>query len=297
MPKRRVRFVRSNWEPVLGDSDSLSFAYEIEPIGVTPPELDLQVSAGIVTINITRTLQSLWNLDRDSLGKALGYYAKEHVSAKAEDYSLTEDEELQLSTYNSPNQPPIDISQLGLIVPAEFEIEIPDLEEEKDMDSIEHAGKIIDLRDGINAIYGEAFENRLLSLPQERALFEMSRTCSTREEFTHRVSSLCELAISIDPNAFTKVTDFMVKGQSIEKLGKFLRAHYPGDLTESVMERISQFNRLRRMYPIHTDRSSGVLAAFEYFGIEYPVQDYQAAWNSLLASYRGMLEMLFSILR
>ena len=58
-----------------------------------------------------------------------------------------------------------------------------------------------------------------------------------------------------------------------------------------------EFNHLRRMYPLHTDRSKGVLAALEFFGIEYPVQNYQAAWGKLLESYRSLLGEILSAVR
>jgi hypothetical protein len=281
----------------MGDSDSISFAYEIENLNPPKSTSTPEIGEGTVKVNISRTLRTVWGLDHVGLEKVLGSYAKDHLVSKVESSSDSDLEEIQLSTYNAPNNPPFDPSQLNHIVPSEFEVDVPDLGNVPNTKSIEIASQIIDLRDTINAIYGERYKTRILSLPQERALFELSRRCDSREEFTHRMASLCALAVSIDDNAFDKVEDFDTSGKSVDKMGRFLRAKFSGDLPEKIMMDLQSFNQLRRMYPIHTDRSSGVLKAHQYFGINYPIEDYQLAWNSILESYCTMLQRLLKLIR
>ena len=296
MTVRRIKFVKSGWAPITGDSDSLDFAYEIQdiqphPLSPAPP------FKGTVSVNISRTLQSIWALDTDSLQKVLGVYAKEHLAGKVEESSSTGSELLELSTYNAPNEPPFDPSTLHFLVPSEFEVEIPEMEDPTAKAAAELASQIIDLRDAVNAVYGEKHKKRLLSLAQERALFELSRRCDTREEFSHRVVSLCGLATSIDSSALPAPGGTPSEGGSIDRLGVFLRETYPGAASDEIMQDLTRFNHLRRMYPTHTDEASGVLAAFHHFGIEYPVHDYQQAWERLLDRYRVLLSRLLQLLR
>ncbi|MCJ7633755.1 hypothetical protein MUP77_15375 [Candidatus Bathyarchaeota archaeon] len=296
MTIRRIRFVKSDWAPITGDSDSLDFAYEMQDIQPYPLDA-IPPFKGTVSVNISRTLQSIWNLDQDSLQKVLGVYAKEHLASKVEENSSTGSELLELSTYNAPNEPPFDPATLHFLIPSEFEVEIPEMKDPITKGAAEQASQIIDLRDAVNAVYGERHGKRLLSLAQERALFELSRRCDTREEFSHRVLSLCGLVISIDSGALPTLSGITVDGGSIDKLGQFLRTTYPGSTSDEIMEDFMHFNHLRRMYPTHTDKSSGVLAAFQHFGIEYPLQDYQRAWESLLERYRVLLTRLLHLLR
>lgn len=46
------------------------------------------------------------------------------------------------------------------------------------------------------------------------------------------------------------------------------------------------------MYPVHRDRARGVLESLTVLGIEYPVADFQAAWQRLLQAYLAALEDL-----
>ena len=289
-----INFTDSDWEPKTGDSDSLTLSYNIN----NPSEISgIGISEGEVTVNISRSLQVHWKLDRADLEKVLGNYAKDHVISKAEDRSLTDTEEIQLTTYNSTDFPLFDVGSIDIIVPSEQKVYIPSIDFEDNLDSISIAGKIVDLRDSINALFGELCDNKLLSLTQERALFDLTKSCTTIEVFSHRVASLCSLVISIDKNAFSKVPGFSSEGGSIDRMGDYLRKFYPGAITESIMENLSKYNHLRRMYPIHSDRAKGVLPAFSYFDINYPIDNYQDAWIKLLNSYKDLLSKLLSLFK
>jgi hypothetical protein len=51
------------------------------------------------------------------------------------------------------------------------------------------------------------------------------------------------------------------------------------------------------MYPVHTDRAKGVLEAYNYFGIEYPTNNFQNTWEILLQNYHKLLSNLLNIIR
>ena len=63
------------------------------------------------------------------------------------------------------------------------------------------------------------------------------------------------------------------------------------------MEALKNFNKLRRMYPVHTDRAQGVLSAHRFFDLDYPVQDHAASGHRLLEGYRDTLEKLLALLK
>ena len=63
------------------------------------------------------------------------------------------------------------------------------------------------------------------------------------------------------------------------------------------MEALSKFNHLRRLYPVHSDRATGVIKALAYFDIEYPIDDYNVAWESIRRKYHEALQRLLTVLR
>jgi hypothetical protein len=298
MSKKKIRFIKRVWMPKLGDSDSLSIEYEIEPVvfsGGGPSSGD--TDTGHITIDVSRTLQTYWALDRPNLESYLIGYAKDYASSKVESSSDLGDERIQLTSYNAPEKPPLDPQTPMFTFPMEFQVTVlePDIDEV--VNQIDQARDIIDARDNINALFGEKYGDRLLTITQERALFELSRPCKTREEFAFRTSSLAGLAVAIDTSAIDRRINPPPKSGSIDKLGLFLRTEYPESDTTSIMETISKFNQIRRMYPVHTDRTQGVIAAFGHFNIEYPVDDFQRAIVRMLTKYLECLNDLLSVLK
>ena len=53
-------------------------------------------------------------------------------------------------------------------------------------------------------------------------------------------------------------------------------------------------NRLRQGYPVHGDRTDGVLKAYRTLGVDYPVEDFSESWKILLGQYLDALENLLS---
>jgi len=155
--------------------------------------------------------------------------------------------------------------------------------------------QIIDLRDSINAIFGERFKGRLLALPQERHLVELFKQCKDHETFAYRVASMGGLATAMNVKDLKKYTQAGDKPLNI--LGAFLRANFPEDRINPIMDLLQNFNRLRRMYPVHTDRADGVLEAHRALGLDYPVSDHSEAGYLLLKLYRDCLERIISLLK
>lgn len=228
-----------------------------------------------------------------NLEAVLVEYAKQHISDQIRDLSLGKDENLELTTYNAPDECPFQPSLKDFYIPTSFDVELHT--EMPDLEISEHslASRIIELRDNVNAIFGEKYNGKLLSLTQERALLELSRSCLSQEEFAYRVISLCELAKSFDPSTLPKTEN----SGSIDRFGEFLRIEYPDEDISAIMERLTAFNHLRRLYPVHSDRAGGVVKSHEYFGIGYPVVDFNSAWELLRDAYTVLLEDLLDVLK
>jgi hypothetical protein len=298
MAKKRIRFVRRVWEPKLGDSDSLSIEYEIEPVALSTGEPSSgDTDSGYITIDVSRTLQSIWGLDQPNLENFLTGFAKQYASSKVEGSSQLGNERIQLTSYNAPEVPPVDPRTLMFTFPTEFQVTIPEPDLEEVSGLIDLASNIIDARDNINAVFGEKYGDRLLSITQERALLELSRPCNTREEFAFRISSLAGLAVAINTSALDQRIQAPPDSGSIDKLRLFLRSEFSGADTAAVAETISKLNQVRRMYPVHTDRAPGVIAALGHFGIEYPVDDFQAAMTRMMEEYLECLINLLAVLK
>lgn len=294
MAKKTVRLIKRRWLPSIGDKTELVIRYEVidsELIG--KPQAVSQTQYGKVIIGVSRTLQAMWGLEGRNLEMVLVEYAKQHIRDRLQDNVLSDEEELQLSSSNASPRSPFYVRPEDYYFPTGFEVDVAG--EAYPQEAIMHtlAAKIIDLRDNANAVFGERVGGCLLTLLQERALAELSRQCDSEEEFAYRVTSLCALATAIDTSNLGTSSEGPAQGGSIDRLGVFLRREFPESDTSKIMDTLSHFNRLRRMYPVHTDRATGVIRAFEFFGLEYPVREFQRAWEKLLKAY---LEVLRSIL-
>ena len=153
---------------------------------------------------------------------------------------------------------------------------------------------IITARDNINDIFYKKHKTKLLLLNEERNLLDFFQNANTVEEFSHRVASLGQVSQHLNIEilrSITKETNKEIK--SIQLLDKFLTSL--GKQSKEISETLKNLNRVRQGYPIHTDLS-GNIDALGYFGINYPIKDYDSAWQTLLNSYYVALDKLRQIL-
>jgi len=125
-------------------------------------------------------------------------------------------------------------------------------------------------------------------------LFDFFKNANTEEEFSHRVASLGQVSQRLNVvilKSLTQETNTDIK--SIQLLDKFLTGI--GKQSKEITETLRNLSRVRQGYPTHTDMS-GNIAALDYFGISYPVKDYESAWQTLLKSYYSALDKLRQIL-
>jgi len=280
MPSKRVNILPSEEFDRVGlfggDGREIVFKYSIVDTDLVRGHQEAAHTVqGEIVVGISRTLETSWGLEPESVNRVLLGYAGQFVRDKLLNGTLSKREEIQLSTYNTPGHPPFDPKTIHLPfdVPYQAQSAITDLTENRPKEAL--ASEIIDLRDSINALSGEKFGGRILGLPQERSLSELSRTCNSTEEFAYRVASLAGLATSIETSYIKAEVGSVENKGPLDLLGEFLRSRSPTQDTSLIMDTLQNLNRLRRMYPVHTDRASGVMGSFAFFGLEYPVQDYR----------------------
>jgi len=280
---------------------------------VGQPEEASETRDGTVVVGVSGTLATCWRLGREDLKKVLFEYAKRHIRAKAEEGSLGGRSEIQLTTANAAKRCPFDPARVQLEIGTPVHFEMPKRNPVAAAESASLPSQIIDLRDSINAIFGETYRGRLLALPQERHIVELFKECKDHESFACRVASIGGLATAINPDDIRrhvpsrsasrkpeekeKPPDSSKQETNFDLLGRFLRARYPENQVSPIMEALKNFNHLRRMYPVHTDRAGGVLSAHRFFNLDYPVQDHAAAGRRLLEAYRNMLANLLALLK
>lgn len=264
---------------------------------VDTPEQESKTKFGRVLIGISYTLMSIWNLKEEDLTKVLFEYAKRYIIKKAGEKALGGDSNLDLTTNNTPKKCPYSPQRIKVGFNNPMIVDVPEENPMSSADPGSLPSQIIDLRDSINAIFGERYKGRLLSLPQERHLVELFKNCSDHEKFAYRVASLGGLATSINVKDLEKYSQNEHKPLNI--LGTFFRSNFPSESNKinRIMNLLTNLNRLRRMYPIHTDRAGGVLEAHSALGIDYPVRNHSEAGYLLLKHYRECLENILFLLK
>jgi hypothetical protein len=65
----------------------------------------------------------------------------------------------------------------------------------------------------------------------------------------------------------------------------------------SVCGPLKNINHLRKGYPTHGDNVDQFLSAYDFFKLTYPIEDYAAAWDTLLGAYLKAIQSLRNLLR
>lgn len=240
----------------------------------------------------------IWSMqpDRDypNLAKMLLQVGKDKVIEKIKEGTLNEQEELMLLTSTHPNSAPYNPDNLIEPENAEYEIEVGEKILSEEIKENKLAAAIIETRDTINAIFHSKHKEKLLLLNEERNLLDFFKTAKTEEEFIHRISSLGQVSRNMNISILRKLTNETNNELgSVALLDKLLTSL--GSQNKSTTDIFRNIGRIRQSYPIHTD-IAGVIQGYKYFGIIYPVTDYQMTWTTLLNQYLTSLKQLYEIL-
>lgn len=260
------------------------------------PEELARSTSHVLTVGVSGTLEACWGVPENLLPRILFEYGKRHLKQKVLDHALSESEELLLHSGNAETRCPFDPDRIA--DPSGTTLKIEDTVKPlmEDPSLLKLASRIIDARDNINAIFHEKHGEKLIVVREERDLLQFFRDASSAEEFFYRVCALANAATGWNLSKLrdlTKITDSETK--LIGLLDAYLTRK--GLKDEQVVKTLRALNNLRQGYPVHGDRSEGVLRAHAHLGLPYPVLDYSEAWKRLLVSYLGALERLLARLK
>ncbi len=288
-PTRRV--------PRRGDYTEFVFPFRLvdtELVG-RPDEIS-RSSHHEITVFVSGSLASCWNLNDDQQHRVMFEYGKRHIVQKMRDGTLGKSEELDLNTLNVELPCPFDPERIENPVNAVVKIESTEKKLMQDSTFLQIASSIIDARDNINAIFNAANKDKLIVLTEERDLLQFFRDVESREDFFYRLSALANATTQMNLKclrSLTQTEDTQVK--SIQLLEVYLEKN--GVLNNQIIDTLRNINKMRQGYPVHGDRVKGILDAHRYFAIEYPIADYSTAWKILLNSYLKALQQLLEALK
>lgn len=240
----------------------------------------------------------IWSLQPDkeypNLAKILLQFAKDKIIEKLKEGTLNEYEELILLPTTHPLTSPYNPDNLIDLKYAEYEIEVGQYTLLEEIKENKLAASIIEVRDRINTIFHYKHNKRLLLLNEERNLLDFFKSAKTEEEFSHRLASLGQVSRYMNVSILRKLTnETNSEIGSIALLENFLQSI--GKQNKTIIDTFKQIGRIRQGYPIHTD-IAGVVQGYKYFGLQYPIEDFETTWSTLLNHYLTSLKQLYEIL-
>lgn len=249
-----------------------------------------------ITVVVSGTLAFCWNFNDDQQHRVMFEYAKRHIIQKVRDGTLRRTEELDLHTRNVELPCPFDPDRIENPINAEVKIESTDKKLMEDYSFLQIASGIIDARDNINAIFNLFYNDKLFILTEERDLLQFFRDAESEEDFFYRLCALANAATRMNLKCLRRLTKIKKSNlKSIKLLEEYLNIN---NIPNShIIDTLRNINRLRQSYPVHGDRVKGVLEAHRYFGIDYPITDYSAAWKKVLNGYLNALQQLLNALK
>jgi len=248
-----------------------------------------------VTITSSGTLQAVWGQNDAQIAESSATAATTLILGLAGEGKLDEATKIILNTYTAPEVPP---STPRAIAGTIFPIPEHVVEKENMVQFSFLSDDISEVRDQINALARNLLGDKLLELPQERAILDVYKPANSAEEFRSRVQSLAGISTSINKPIIGKE---LGKGKtydlgSIVLLEELLTNFSSPQSASDVCGVLKNINELRKGYPAHGDNTDKFLISHDFFKISYPIEDFQASWESILGAYfkamRGLREIL-----
>jgi hypothetical protein len=244
-------------------------------------------------VTVSRTLQTIWQQsDAQIAGSSASAAAHIITNIFASSGGLGDLKEVKLTTYTAPREPPPALRagpDTLIPIPAAPTVERPATSFLSDDISAE--------RDHVNALSQVLYGDRLLELPQERALLDVYKPTGTPEEFRSRVVSIATLCTAMNMGLLRKhAKDAPEDARSLILLDVFLQKIATIEQATSVCGPLKNINHLRKGFPTHGDNAKQFLRAHHFFKLTYPIEDYAAAWDTLLGAYFTAMKSLRNIL-
>lgn len=239
------------------------------------------------------TLESVWGQPATELSSTASALATDLIVDAVSENRLHDLQKIRFDTYSAPHKPPLGRS----VRPGQI-LEIPagSVPTIQTPPSRSFLGEnISEIRDHINAISRDLLGDQLLKLPEERALFDMYKEVSTRDEFMIRIQSLAGLTVACNKALLGKVLNISESNSdgSLILLEQFLTKHSGENRSKEISDVFKNVNFLRQGYPTHADRD---LRSYDFFEIGYPVRDYAAAWERILNKYFEAMKRFLEVM-
>jgi len=247
------------------------------------------------TITTSGTLQAVWGLTDAQVAETSATAAVSFLLSTVNEGALDKLQPIQLNTYTAQEHPPTQPRVFpGVVLP------IPEPEEPKPRKPSFSflSGDIAEIRDQINALSKELLGERLLELPQERAILDVYKPAETPEEFRNRVQSLAGICTAMNKKIMGKYLkkDSTKDKGSILLLEELLRTFTSPDKVAEICNVLKNINELRQGYPAHGDYTDKFLPAHDFFVIKYPIANYKSSWERILGAYFQAMKSLIQIL-
>jgi len=125
--KRTVKFKDGRRLPITSTRFDYALKYSVVDTDfVGEPEELSHTKHGSIVVGISMPLATAWGLDESSCEKVLFEYAKRHIKDKVFDNTLSEHEELQLTTSTAPKKCPFDPKRIEISFERPFEFPVAD---------------------------------------------------------------------------------------------------------------------------------------------------------------------------
>ena len=125
MSSKTVKFLSGEWTQNLGGGKSILFKYSIvDTVFVDSFDEASHIDLNDVTVKISYSQESMWNLEQSELEKVLFTYAMHHIASKVEEDALIQHEEILLYTYTTPYICPYDPGKIIMSFDKSYEFPV-----------------------------------------------------------------------------------------------------------------------------------------------------------------------------
>lgn len=248
-----------------------------------------------VTITSSGTLQAVWGQDRAQFSESSASAAMSMIIDMVSEGRIGDLEGIDLNTYTAPEKPPSSPKAIAGTIISVPERPVP--EKTEALFSF-LSNDISEVRDQINAISKGLIGDRLLELPQERAILDIYKPTHSSEEFRSRIQSLAGICTALNKKAIGKKLGKEKTSDvgSIMLLSELLEMYSTKEISNDICNVLKNVNELRKGYPAHGDNTEKFLRAHSFFKIKYPVSGFQSAWESILGMYFEAMKGLVKVL-
>ena len=295
---KRLTLIEEHELPRTRDGSDYIYRFSLVDTSlIGQPEENHSTTHHRIKVGISGTMEAVWMARQENISfiKVCYEFGKRELIQKIKDGSIQDYQELIITSINYPNECPFQSDRIQFEVGAFVDFEVSERIME-DVSLLQIASTIMDSRDFINAIIKERHSKKLFLFSEERDLLQLLRPANTIEEFSYRINALKSFATNMDESLLREISEINDPNiRSITLLQNYLQQFENYD--EGIINTFRSINRLRQMYPVHSDNVGGVQEALRYFGIDYPITNSSEAWKSILVFYRDALQRILEIIR